>query len=192
MKNTKKKQESRKEEVSPSEQKIQKMKVQEGVLGKIYQWDQRLITDQELIKAIQEYLDNYMIERAQEGEPDEKESAIRNRVYLKIQRYIWYRIVSAWDPVKKESEQQIIKMVLMCDENLMANIFKRDIPTFKDKFIELAVLAGGEVKDKLRNFMRSERYSKILIERVTKTKTKNQVTTYQSQIKNGLNRMKGN
>ena len=74
----------------------------------------------------------------------------------------------------------------------MANIFKRDIPTFKDKFIELAVLAGWDVRDKLRNFMRNERYSKILIDRVTKTKTKNQVTTYQSQIKNGLNRMKGN
>ena len=73
-----------------------------------------------------------------------------------------------WDPIIRESEQQIIEMIWMCDENHMANVFKQDMPTFKDKFIELAVPVKGEVREKLRNFMRSEKYREILIERVEK------------------------
>ena len=81
-------------------------------------------------------------------------------------------MISIWDPIKKESELQIIEMVLMCSEYTMAKMFKRNITTFIDKLLELTVLAGGAIRVRIRKFMRSEMYAKILINRAMNKETK--------------------
>ena len=80
-------------------------------------------------------------------------------------------MISIWDPIKKESELQIIEMVLMCSEYTMAKMFKRNITTFIDKLLELTVLAGGAIRVRIGKFMRSEMYVKILINRAINKET---------------------
>ena len=58
--------------------------------------------------------------------------------------------------MNRESELQIIEMLLMCNENTIEKMFRKDLPTFTDKIREFAVQAGGAVGLKIKRLFKSE------------------------------------
>ena len=59
-------------------------------------------------------------------------------------------------------------MLLMCNETVIRRMFKRDPAKFTDKIWDFAVKAGGAVGRKIKRFMKSEEYAKILINKATR------------------------
>ena len=71
--------ERQKEDPSAIERQRQKHKVQENMQKHLDRWEQGITTDQELIRAIQEYMGMYKTEGAQEESLTKEERVLRNR-----------------------------------------------------------------------------------------------------------------
>ena len=62
-----------------------------------------------------------MIGMAKQDRPGNEANSIEKWVGKKIQGHVVTKLMK-WDPIVRESEEQIIEMIRMCDENHMANM----------------------------------------------------------------------
>ena len=122
--------------------------VQANVLTLINEWKGGKESDQDLVRTTQEYMATL---NTDEITLTEDEIKLKEQVKSAMGGFISNRVLHKWDAENRESETQIIEMVLMCDESTLMTMFKRRKMEFSTKILEFANKIGGTAGQKIHD-----------------------------------------